>query len=94
MRQLVYNLATVSLPDFYQNVVPLIDPFHISLDPRECVLKQFYPIFAELYSFMFGHKAKLQRLHNFGECLYSLKSYMVVGHWSKHSFHFSSQQGH
>ena len=26
MRQLVYNLATVSLPDFCQNVVPLIGP--------------------------------------------------------------------
>ena len=61
MRQLVYNLATVSLPDFCQNVVPLIGPLHISLNSRECVLKQFHPIFAELYSFMFGHKAKLAK---------------------------------
>jgi hypothetical protein len=61
MRQLVYNLATVSLPDICQNVVPLIGPLHISLNSRECVLKQFHPIFAELYSFLFGRKAKLAK---------------------------------
>ncbi len=38
MRQLVYNLAEVSLPDICQNVVPLIGPLHISLNSRECVL--------------------------------------------------------
>ena len=61
MRQLVYNLATVSFLEYCQNVVPLIGPLHISLNSRECVLKQFHPIFAELYSFMFGHKAKLAK---------------------------------
>ncbi|CAB4030684.1 Hypothetical predicted protein, partial [Paramuricea clavata] len=60
MRQLVYNLAhQVSLPTICQNVVPLMGPLHISLNSRECVLKHFHPIFAELYSLLFGKKAKL-----------------------------------
>ena len=61
MRQLVYNLAQVSLPTICQNVVPLIGPLHISLNSRECVLKHFHPIFAELYSLLFGKKAKLAK---------------------------------
>ena len=61
MRQLVYNFAEVSLPNIWENVVPLIGPLHISLNSRECVLKFFHPIFAELYSTLFGKKAKLAK---------------------------------
>lgn len=61
MRQLVYNSAKVSLPAIVQNVVPMIGPLHISLNSRECVVKYFHPIFAELYSFLFGKKAKLAK---------------------------------
>ncbi len=61
MRQLVYNAAEVSLPAICQNVVPLIGPLHISLNLRECVLKFFHPIFAELYATLFGKKAKLAK---------------------------------
>ena len=61
MRQLVYNITKVSLPTVCENVVPLIDPLHISLNSRECVVKNFHPIFAELYSFLFGHKVKLAK---------------------------------
>jgi hypothetical protein len=59
MRQLVYNFAKVCLPTICQNVVPLIGPLHISLNSRECILKLFHPIFAELYATLFGKKAKL-----------------------------------
>ena len=61
MRQLVYNALDFSLPSICQNVVPLIGPLHISLNSRECVLKFFHPIFAELYSDLFGKKAKLAK---------------------------------
>ena len=61
MRQLVYNLAEVSLLTICENVVPLIGPLHISLNSQECVLKFFDPIFAELYSTLFGKKAKLAK---------------------------------
>ncbi|XP_028405775.1 uncharacterized protein LOC114528351 [Dendronephthya gigantea] len=33
----------------------------LSLNTRECVVKYFHPIFAELYSFLFGKKAKLAK---------------------------------
>ena len=36
-RQLVYNLAEVSLPNICEKVVPLIGPLHISLNSRVCV---------------------------------------------------------
>ena len=58
MRQLVYNTASVSLPTVCRNVIPLIGPLHISLNSRECVLLNFHKIFADLYSFLFGTKAK------------------------------------
>ena len=61
MRQLVYNTASVSLPMVCKNVVPMIGPLHISLNSRECVLVNFHPIFADVYSFLFGAKAKLAR---------------------------------
>ena len=61
MRQLVYNLGSVSLPTTCKNIVPLIGPLHISLNSRECVLKNFHAIFAKLYSFLFGTKAKLAK---------------------------------
>ena len=61
MRQLVYNPATVSLPIATKNVVPLIGPLHISLNSRECVLLYFHQIFADMYSHLFGVKAKLAK---------------------------------
>ena len=61
MRQLVYNTISVSLPDACKNVVPLIGPLHISLNSRECVLLNFHNIFSDLYSFLFGAKAKLAK---------------------------------
>ena len=61
MRQLVYNTASVSLPTVCKNVIPLIGPLHISLNSRECVLLNFHKIFADLYSFLFGTKAKLAK---------------------------------
>ena len=61
MRQLVYNTNLVSLPDACKNVVPLIGPLHISLNSRECVLLNFHGIFSDLYSFLFGAKAKLAK---------------------------------
>lgn len=61
MRQLVYNTASVSLPTVCENVIPLIGPLHISLNFRECVLLNFHKIFADLYSFLFGAKAKLAK---------------------------------
>ncbi len=60
IRRLVYSDAP-SLPAALQNVVPLIGPLHISLNARECVLLIFHEIFADLYSFLFGKKAKLAK---------------------------------
>ena len=61
MQQLVYNTASVSLPTVCKNVIPLIGPLHISLNSRECVLLNFHKIFADLYSYLFGTKAKLAK---------------------------------
>ena len=61
MRQLVYNTNSVSLPDVCKNVAPLIGPLHVSLNSRECVLLNFHGIFSDLYSFLFGAKAKLAK---------------------------------
>jgi hypothetical protein len=61
MRQLVYNTDLVSLPAACKNVVPIIGPLHISLNSRECVVMKFHGIFAELYCFLFGDKAKLAK---------------------------------
>ncbi len=60
IRRLVYSDAP-SLSAALQSVVPLISPLHISLNARECVLLIFHEIFADLYSFLFGKKAKLAR---------------------------------
>ncbi len=60
VRQLVYsNVPTV--PAVLKNVIPLIGPLHISLNARECVLLQFHEVFADLYAFLFGKKAKLAK---------------------------------
>ena len=48
IRRLVYSDAP-SLPAALQSVVPMIDPLHISLNARECVLVIFHEIFAYLY---------------------------------------------
>ena len=58
MRQLVYNTNSVFLPDICKNVAPLIGPLQFSLNSRECVLLNFHGIFSDLYSFLFGAKAK------------------------------------
>ena len=60
IRQLVYSSAP-NVPAVLKNVVPLISPLHISLNARECVLLKFYDIFADLYTFIFGKKAKLAK---------------------------------
>ena len=60
IRRLVYSKAPF-LPSALQNVAPLIGPLHISLNARECVLLIFHEIFADLYSFLFGKKAKLAK---------------------------------
>ena len=58
IRQLVYSSAP-NVPAVLKNVVPLIGPLHISLNARECVLLKYHDIFADLYAFIFGKKAKL-----------------------------------
>ena len=60
IRQLVYSNAA-SISKELKNVVPLIGPLHISLNARECVLLNFHQVFADLYSFLFGRKAKLAK---------------------------------
>ena len=60
IRRLVCSEAP-TLPSALQNVVPFIGPLHISLNARECVLLIFHEIFADLYSFLFGKKAKLAK---------------------------------
>ena len=60
IRQLVYSNSP-SIPMALKNVVPLIGPLHISLNARECVLLMFHEVFADLYSFLFGKKAKLAK---------------------------------
>ena len=58
IRQLVHNLSKVSLPASCENVVPLIGPLHILINSRECVVLKFHQNFADLYSLLFGKKAK------------------------------------
>ena len=60
IRQLVYSSAP-NVPAVLKNVVPLIGPLHISLNARECVFLKFHDIFADLYAFIFGKKAKLAK---------------------------------
>ena len=48
-----------SVPSLSKHIAPLIGPLHISLNARECVVINFHPVFAELYSHLFGQKAKL-----------------------------------
>ena len=58
IRQLVYSSAP-NVPAVLKNVVLLIGLLHISLNARECVLLKYHDIFADLYAFIFGKKAKL-----------------------------------
>ncbi|CAB4044335.1 Hypothetical predicted protein, partial [Paramuricea clavata] len=58
--QLVYSNAT-TVPATLKNVIPLIGPLHISLNARVCVLLLFHELFADLYAFLFGKKAKLAK---------------------------------
>ena len=58
--QLIYS-NNPSVPSALKNVVPITGPLHISLNARECVLLNFYQVFADLYSFLFGKKAKLAK---------------------------------
>ena len=60
IRRLFYSGAP-SLPAALQNVVPVIGSLHISLNAKECVLLIFHELFADLYSFLFGVKAKASK---------------------------------
>ena len=60
MHQLAYSPENFPSA-IHEAVAPLIGPLHISLNSRECVLTTFHTIFAELYSFLFGSKAKLAK---------------------------------
>ena len=60
IRQLVYSCAP-SAPAALKNVVPLIGLLHISLNSREGVLLNFHGVFADLYTFISGKKAKLAK---------------------------------
>ena len=60
IRQLIYS-NDPNVPPCLKNVVPFIGPLHISLNARECVLLNFHQLFADLYSFLFGKKAKLAK---------------------------------
>ena len=60
IRQLVYTSSPLA-PIALKNVIPLIGPLHISLNARECVLLNFHQVFADLYTFLFGGKAKLAK---------------------------------
>ena len=82
MRQLVYNLAEVSLPTICENVVPLIGPLHLSLNSRQCVLKFFHHIFMELYSSLFGKKAKLAKKPQEWRVSLSLLLEVLYGGWT------------
>lgn len=57
VRQIVYS-PPVDWP-VVQNIVPFIGPLHVSLNARECVVRSFLNVFSELYSFLFGKRAKL-----------------------------------
>ena len=41
----------------------MLNALHISLNFRECVLLQFHSIFAELFSFFFGHLDLLEVIY-------------------------------
>lgn len=58
MRKLAYSDHD-SMPSSSKCIAPIIGPLHISLNARECVLMNFHTVFADLYSFLFGSKAKL-----------------------------------
>ena len=60
LRQLIYSSDPL-VPSALKNVVPFIGPLHVSLNARECVLLNFHQVFADLYSFLFGKKAKLAK---------------------------------
>ena len=60
IRELAYSNSP-TVPEALKNVIPVIGPLHISLNARECVLLQFYEVFAEHYAFRFGRKAKLAK---------------------------------
>ena len=60
IRQLVYSNHG-NIPASIKNVIPFIGPLHISLNARECVVLNFQEVFADLYSFLFGNKAKLAK---------------------------------
>ena len=60
MRKLAYSHRE-SMPSSSKCIAPIIGPLHLSLNARECVLMNFHSVFADLYSFLFGAKAKLAR---------------------------------
>ena len=60
LHQLIYY-NNPSVPSALKNVVPFTGPLYITLNARECVLLNLYQVFADLYSFLFGKKAKLAK---------------------------------
>ena len=60
MRQIAY-CNDGSVPALCKNIAPVIGPLHISLNSRECLVLNFHPVFAELYSYLFGKKATLAK---------------------------------
>ena len=60
LHQLIYSSDPL-VPSALKIVVPFIGPLHISLNARQCVLLNFHQVFADLYSFLFGKKAKLAK---------------------------------
>ena len=60
MRQIAY-CDDDRMPSLSKHIAPLIGPLHISLNARECVVINFHPVFADLYSHLFGQKAKLAK---------------------------------
>ena len=59
MRKIAYSDGDDSAAS--KSIASFIGPLHISINSRECVLMLFHKIFADLYSFLFGKKAKLAR---------------------------------
>ena len=79
IHQLIYS-NNPSVPSALKNVVPFIGPLHISLNARECVLLNFYQVFADLYSFLFEKKVKLAKKLKLWRI--SLLSEVIYGGWT------------
>ena len=79
LHQLTYS-NNPSVPSALKNVVSFIGPLHISLNARECVLLNFYQVFADLYSFLFEKKVMLAKKPKLWRI--SLLSEVIYGGWT------------